>query len=177
MTNDELKASPGAVLEEQIDALDDLVTMVRRLARALHKAAPAEPLTGLALDYLERKGFNKGPLRSAVNCEWTNCVHRVGDICCNDRVASQSLRIEVTEEMVAAYLTANDAYWKRADELPARNPAKWRQGTPSEATRESLRAALDAASPADAFVMSTQPHPDGPITLGQLRREAKHGTL
>lgn len=81
-------------------------------------------------------------------------------------------RVEVTEEMVTAYLTANDAYWKRTDELPARNPAKWRQGTPSEATRVSLRAALDAASPADAFVMSTQPHPDGPITLGMLRREA-----
>jgi hypothetical protein len=53
-------------------------------------------------------------------------------------------RIEVTEEMVTAYLTANDAYWKRADELPARNPARWRQGTPSEATRVGLRAALDA---------------------------------
>lgn len=83
-------AASEAVTDEQIDALDDLVTMVRRLARSLHKAAPNEPLTGLALDYLERKGFNTGPLRSAVNCEWTNCVHRVGDVCCNERAALNS---------------------------------------------------------------------------------------
>jgi hypothetical protein len=54
---------------------------------------------------------------------------------------------EVTEVMVTAYLTANDAYWKRTDELPATNPGKWRNGTPREATRESLQAALKAAQP------------------------------
>lgn len=48
---------------------------------------------------------------------------------------------EVTDAMVDAYLKANDAYWKRTDELPTA-PGKWRTGTPREATRESLRAAL-----------------------------------
>lgn len=48
---------------------------------------------------------------------------------------------EVTDAMVDAYLRANDAYWKRTDELPT-PPDKWRTGTPREATREGLRAAL-----------------------------------
>jgi len=52
---------------------------------------------------------------------------------------------EPTQEMVTAYLTENDAYWKRTDELPKANPSTWRQGTTREATRESLCAALAAA--------------------------------
>ena len=52
---------------------------------------------------------------------------------------------EPTEDMLTAYLTANDAYWRRTDQLPAKNPSKWRQGTPSEATAESYRAMLAAA--------------------------------
>jgi hypothetical protein len=56
---------------------------------------------------------------------------------------------EVTEAMVTVYLKTNDAYWKRTDELPATNPGKWRQGTPREATRESLKAALKAAHPGE----------------------------
>lgn len=51
--------------QEQIEALDDLVTMVRRLVHALHKAAPTAYLSAWASDYLERKGFNKGPFREA----------------------------------------------------------------------------------------------------------------
>ena len=50
----------------------------------------------------------------------------------------------VTEEMVKAYLTANDAYWKRIDGEPTKL-GKWRNGTPSEATRVSLMAALASA--------------------------------
>lgn len=50
----------------------------------------------------------------------------------------------VTEEMVTAYLTANDAYWKRIDGEPTKL-GKWRNGTPSEATRVSLMAALASA--------------------------------
>ena len=26
----------------------------------------------------------------AVNCEWTNCPRRVGDVCCNDRPAADN---------------------------------------------------------------------------------------
>lgn len=51
---------------------------------------------------------------------------------------------EPTHEMVTAYLPANDAYWKRTDELPNTNPSRWRQGSVREATRESLCAALAA---------------------------------
>jgi len=50
----------------------------------------------------------------------------------------------VTEKMVTAYLTANDAYWKRIDGEPTKI-GKWRNGTPSEATRVSLMAALASA--------------------------------
>jgi hypothetical protein len=55
--------------------------------------------------------------------------------------------IVVSDEMVAAYLKANTEYWKEADEMPQskRNPARWRNGTPSDATRISLIAALEAA--------------------------------
>lgn len=56
----------------------------------------------------------------------------------------------VTNEMVSAYLKANDAYWKVVDELPlkSRNPSDWRSGTPREATRVSLAAALTVKSTA-----------------------------
>src|SRR5687768_12892954 len=53
---------------------------------------------------------------------------------------------QVTDAMVDAYLRANTAYWKETDEAPPINPSKWRQGTPKEATRAGLTAAL-AASP------------------------------
>lgn len=56
--------------------------------------------------------------------------------------------LTVTQAMVDAYLKANDAYWKRTDELP-KPPDKWRTGTVGEATRVSLEAALAASAPAD----------------------------
>jgi hypothetical protein len=64
--------------------------------------------------------------------------------------------VKVTDEMVDAYLKANDAYWKRTDELP-RPTNKCCAGTPKEATAESLRAAI-AAEPERK-----------PITIEQLR--------
>jgi hypothetical protein len=51
---------------------------------------------------------------------------------------------EPTQEMVTAYLTANDAYWHRVDEAPTKI-GKWRDGTPREATLVSLRSALAVA--------------------------------
>ena len=47
------------------DAPDDLATLVRRLVRALRKAAPDHALADDAADYLQRMGFDKGPLRAA----------------------------------------------------------------------------------------------------------------
>lgn len=59
--------------------------------------------------------------------------------------AAQPVAPRVTEEMVTAYLTANDAYWKGVDEL-APKLGTWRAGTPKEATRISLQAALRASA-------------------------------
>ncbi|SHN40403.1 hypothetical protein [Rhizobacter sp. OV335] len=58
----------------------------------------------------------------------------------------------VTDAMISAYLQANSAYWRSADELPLnlRDPSKWRSGTPREATLVGLRAALTLATPAPA---------------------------
>lgn len=54
------------------------------------------------------------------------------------------------KEEFEAYLKANDAYWKAVDELPlsVRDPGVWRAGTPRDATRVSLEAAL-AIAPAE----------------------------
>lgn len=51
---------------------------------------------------------------------------------------------EPTQGMVDAYLKANDAYWKAADQL-APKLGTWRQGTPRQATTVSLAAAFAAA--------------------------------
>jgi hypothetical protein len=59
----------------------------------------------------------------------------------------QPQAVDVTEEMVSAYLSANTEYWRQQDELPSQNPSKWRNGTPKEATRVSLEAALRASIP------------------------------
>ena len=58
---------------------------------------------------------------------------------------------EPTPEMIAAYLAANTQYWAEVDALPRTPVTKWRQGTPSDATRESYRAMI-AASPAAPVV-------------------------
>lgn len=47
------------------DAPDDLAALVRRLVRALRKAAPDHALADDAADYLQRMGFDKSPLRAA----------------------------------------------------------------------------------------------------------------
>lgn len=56
---------------------------------------------------------------------------------------------EPTEAMVAAYLKANDEYWRKADELPRGPTDPCRMGTPREATVASYRAMIAAAPTAD----------------------------
>ena len=56
----------------------------------------------------------------------------------------------ITDAMVDAYLQANDAYWREVDALATDLTKPWRQGTPKEATRVSLAAALTAAPSAQA---------------------------
>ena len=53
--------------------------------------------------------------------------------------------VEPTEDMVQAYLDANDLYWKQADELPTKLGV-WRGGTPVKATIASYRAMIAAAA-------------------------------
>lgn len=60
-----------------------------------------------------------------------------------ERIAKAFYETEPTDAAIEAYLRANDAYWKEVDKMPTR-PGKWRNGTPSEATRVSLRAAWAA---------------------------------
>lgn len=115
-------------------------------------AGPVDPLTRLtlaaqaaldALDWTAEQATGTG--RSSVVLDArTNLRAALAAA-----TAAQPQPIEVTDAMVAAYLQANDAYWKRTDELPT-PPNKWRTGTPSEATRESLKAALAAAPAAGA---------------------------
>jgi hypothetical protein len=45
--------------------VDDMATLIRRLARALQKAAPEHDLPAKALDYLKRKRLDASPLRAA----------------------------------------------------------------------------------------------------------------
>lgn len=72
---------------------------------------------------------------------------------------AEPAQIEITDAMVAAYLAANTAYWQEVDALPlnTRNPSVWRSGTPSDATRVSLRAALAAAPTALAEAVEPAP--------------------
>jgi hypothetical protein len=70
--------------------------------------------------------------------------------------AATQAQPEVTDEMVTAYLKANDAYWQRTDTAPATDPSRWRNGNPRDATRESLRAALAAPTTG-----KREPLPDG----------------
>lgn len=70
---------------------------------------------------------------------------------------------EPTREMIAAYLKANDAYWVRTDETPL-PLAKWRAGTPAEATAEGYTAMIAAAPPTgngvqpDAWLHTVKQH-------------------
>tara|TARA_R110001599_G_scaffold171353_1_gene362394 strand:- start:423633 stop:424574 length:942 start_codon:yes stop_codon:yes gene_type:complete len=69
--------------------------------------------------------------------------HNDGDSWCDcpdDIVFVHGLK--VTDEMVKAYLAANDKYWHESDAMPRTSPSKFRNGTPMEATRVSLEAAL-----------------------------------
>ena len=77
-------------------------------------------------------------------------------VCKPCAAAGRCARAAVTDEMVTAYLTANDAYWKRIDGEPTKI-GKWRNGTPSEATRVSLAAALNAATVKDCSQVAPQP--------------------
>jgi hypothetical protein len=51
----------------------------------------------------------------------------------------------ITDAMVDAYLAANTVYWQEVDAKPFDATKPWRQGTPKDATRLSLQAALRAA--------------------------------
>lgn len=83
---------------------------------------------------------------------------RILDRALNAPADRDAMRKAVTEEMVTAYLTANAEYWRETDAQPHSNPSKWRNGTPSEATRVSLEAAL-AAAPAPSTEQQGEQEP------------------
>lgn len=58
-------AAPPASVNQAGKTVDELAMMVRLLVHALRKAAPANPLSVRAMDYLERHGLQGSILRAA----------------------------------------------------------------------------------------------------------------
>lgn len=128
------------------------------------------------------------PVRECGNgeCGWKGTTNRmlgsVGPLCpdCGETTESAATPAapgEVTDAMVDAYLKANDAYWKRTDELP-KSSVKWRNGTPREATRESLIAALSnpapVAAPAPASGWKPMPTQHTPAMVDAFENAMDH---
>lgn len=118
--------------------------------------------------------------------KWTN-GYRAGEIARDALAATQPQRaalaapsgyvlvpVEPTPEMIAAYLAANNAYWRLADELPP-EIGKWRIGSPSEATADGYRAML-ATAPARPVQAEAEPKtigPDDPRYLKEVIRRLR----
>ena len=52
---------------------------------------PAQPAPAVQVVLRQPNLFAADPAAPAVNCEWTNCPRRVGDVCCNDRPAAPAV--------------------------------------------------------------------------------------
>ena len=70
---------------------------------------------GDALDRLAqenaRLGLDYATPMAAAGCEWTNCPRRVGDVCCNDRLAQDAEPVAVT---TLAQLAAMESNYQRS---------------------------------------------------------------
>ena len=55
------------------------------------RAALAQPAPAVQVVLRQPNLFAADPAAPAVNCEWTNCPRRVGDVCCNDRPAAPAV--------------------------------------------------------------------------------------
>jgi hypothetical protein len=64
---EELKPCPFCHGPAEMDTMDDLVSLVAQLVRALRKADPYHGLSERAADYLKRKGLCGSPLRDTPN--------------------------------------------------------------------------------------------------------------
>ena len=51
----------------------------------------AQPAPAVQVVLRQPNLFAADPAAPAVNCEWTNCPRRVGDVCCNDRPAAPAV--------------------------------------------------------------------------------------
>ncbi|HJV72703.1 MAG TPA: hypothetical protein VJ654_00650 [Noviherbaspirillum sp.] len=85
-------AAIGAAIQElqamQPDhRVDDLVALVRQLARSLSKAAPDHALPAKAMDYLQRKGLQGSPLRDDVVGAFNELKDRLQGIMRYDNVS------------------------------------------------------------------------------------------
>ena len=69
------------------------------------RAALAQPAPAVQVVLRQPNLFAADPAAPAVNCEWTNCPRRVGDVCCNDRPAAPAVREPLTDEQI-------DALWR-----------------------------------------------------------------
>lgn len=80
------------LMQQSLDALEgnDLGLHYRTI-EAL-RAALAQPAPAVQVVLRQPNLFAADPAAPAVNCEWTNCPRRVGDVCCNDRPAAPAVR-------------------------------------------------------------------------------------
>lgn len=116
-----------------IARIGDTVTGLRSLMYALAAPAPQPCLSDERIDELWQSTMT--PLSG--HRQFARAV-------IDEAIAAQASQSEpvATDAMVDAYLKANDAYWREVDALPTDATKPWRQGTPREATRVSLQAAL-----------------------------------
>jgi hypothetical protein len=111
--------------------VDDLKTLVVRLAQSLRKSAPDNDLPAKALDYVRRKGLYPSPLRTAADPTPEGCTPADAR---KLREANHALAVEVHQ--------LREALGTLCDEQDAR------QGHASIDTYDKARAALARAVPA-----------------------------
>lgn len=77
---------------ESINAVFDAWRNGEDASMTLGLATPqAQPAPAVQVVLRQPNLFAADPAAPAVNCEWTNCPRRVGDVCCNDRPAAPAV--------------------------------------------------------------------------------------
>lgn len=75
-------AAPGEVTDEQIE---DAAERNKLFMAAAGYVFGVQDLRGFVNDIRAALSQPAPVAAPAKHCEWTNCVHRVGDVCCNDK--------------------------------------------------------------------------------------------
>lgn len=86
------------------------------------RAALAQPAPAVQVVLRQPNLFAADPAAPAVNCEWTNCPRRVGDVCCNDRPAAPAVPAvreqpdtAILEKALRRAFSLGQTYWQQAD--------------------------------------------------------------